>query len=126
MQVSPTTSSSSFSRPVNHAHNSHDRQSNEENQTAVLEQKSQERAVAQRDVQEKIQHQREGSQRRLDGRLINFGYEENGNVTTQSLSSFNRLRVNEAYSPPSRNIVSQQQYTQNSDQSERDAIDIVV
>lgn len=126
MHVSPTTNGS-FSRPVNHTQNSNDRQSNEENQTTILERKTQERAVEQRAVQEKTQYQKEESQRRLDGRLINFGYEENSKPTSQSDSTFNQSRVNEAYySPPPSNNVSQQQYAQNSDESERDAIDIVV
>lgn len=125
MQVLPTTNGSS-SRPINHAQKSHDRQSNEQNQTAILERKTQETAVEQRAVQEKTQHQREDSQRRLDGRLISFGYEENDKKTSQSQNSFNRSRVNEAYNPPPSNNVSQQQYTQNSDESKMDAIDIVV
>ena len=125
MQVSPTTNGS-FSRPVNHTQNSHDRQSNEENQTAILERNTQDSAVEQRAVQENLHHQKEESQRRLDGRLINFGYEENNNPISRSDSSFNRSRVNEAYRPPQNNNISQQQYAQNSGESERGAIDIIV
>ena len=104
MQVSPTTNGS-FSRPVNHTQNSHDRQSNEENQTAILERNTQDSAVEQRAVQENLHHQKEESQRRLDGRLINFGYEENNNPISRSDSSFNRSRVNEAYRPPQNNNI---------------------
>ena len=125
MHVSPTTNGS-FSRPVNHTQNSNDRQSNDENKTAIFEQKTQERAVEQRAVQKNIQGQKEESQRRLDGRLINFGYEENNKPTSQSENSFNQSRVNEAYSPPPSNNISQQQYTQSSNESEWNAIDIVV
>ena len=125
MHVSPTTNGS-FSRPVNHTQNSNDRQSNGENKTAIFEHKTQERAVEQHAVQKNIQGQKEESQRRLDGRLINFGYEENNKPTSQSENSFNQSRVNEAYSPPPSNNISQQQYTQSSNESEWNAIDIVV
>lgn len=120
-----STSSGSFSRPVTQSKNSSDRQSNDENQTTIFETKSKERALEKRAAQEKLQDNKDASQRRLDGRLINFGSEEGHVASEQKQVSFNRSRVNEAYTPVS-NQESHRQNNEQSNQSESDAIDIVV
>lgn len=122
MEIS-STSNSSFTRSVTPSKSSSDRQSFDQNQAAILESKAQERALEQRTVQEKLQQHKEDSQRRLDGRLINFGHEKDNVASQQKQASFNRSRVNEAYSPP-RNEASHKQDNQRSHDS--DAIDIVV
>lgn len=128
MDVS-SVSNASFSRSVRPSKSSSDRQSNEHAQ-AIVENKAQERALEQRAVQEKLKHHKEDSQRRLDGRLISFGHEQDEVGNQQKQASFNRSRVNEAYSRPPQNEVT---YSQN-EQAERareqnrnnEAIDIVV
>ena len=124
MEIS-STSNGSFSRPVTQSKNSSDRQSNDESQSTIYEAKAKERAVEQRAAQEKLQHNKEASQRRLDGRLISFGSEEGNVESEQKQHSFNRSRVNEAYTPVS-NQESHRQNNEQSNQSESDAIDIVV
>lgn len=99
MEIS-STSNNSYSRPVTQSKNSHDRQSHDENQSAIFEAKSKERALEQRVVQEKLQQREELSQRRLDGRLISFGNEGDKEASPQKQVSYNRSRVNEAYPPP--------------------------
>ena len=123
MEIS-STSSGSFSRPITPSKSSHDRQSNDESQSSVFETKAKERAVEQRAAQEKLQDNREASQRRLDGRLISFGSEEKV-ASPQKQLSFNRSRVNEAYSEES-NQTSHKQNNEQSYNSKPDAIDIVV
>ena len=118
-----STSNSAFSRSVTPSKASSDRQFNDETQAAILESKAQERALEQRAVQERLQQHKEESQRRLDGRLISFGHEQGNESSQQKQASFNRSRVNEAYSPP-QNEASQKPPTQSS--RETDAIDIVV
>lgn len=122
MEIS-STSNRSFSRSVTPSKGSSDRQSFDQNQTAILESKAQERALEQRAVQEKLQQHKEDRQRRLDGRLISFGHEKDNVASQQKQASFNRSRVNEAYSPPT-NEASHKQDNQRSHDS--DAIDIVV
>jgi len=120
-----STSNRSFARPVTQSQSSSDRQSYDENQSAILEKKAQQRALEQRAIQEKLQQHKEASQRRLDGRLISFGHEQGNMASQQKQASFNRSRVNEAYSPPP-NEVSHKQSNQRSYEMEIDAIDIVV
>lgn len=122
MEIS-STSNRSFSRSVTPSKSSSDRQSFDQNQAAILESKAQERALEQRAVQEKLQQRKEETQRRLDGRLISFGHEQDNVASQQKQASFNRSRVNEAYSPPA-NEASHKQNNQRS--HETDAIDIVV
>ena len=122
-----STQNSAFSRPVNQSQSSRDRQENEENNTTNFEQKAQEKAVEQRATQDKLQQQNAESQRRLDGRIISFGYEENNQADKQQTqNSINRSRVNEAYSPPPSNESHNNQNNQASDNNEADAIDIIV
>ncbi len=126
MDVS-SVSNASFSRSVTPSKSSSDRQYSAQTQANIVENKDQERAV-----QERIQQHKEESQRRLDGRLISFGQEQDDVSSQQKQASFNRSRVNEAYSPPRQNEIT---YSQN-EQAERardrernqnnEAIDIVV
>ena len=118
-----STSNRAFSRSVTPSKGSSDRQFNNETQAVILESKAQERALGQRAVQERRQQHKQESQRRLDGRLISFGQEQDNESSQQKQASFNRSRVNEAYSP-SPNEASHNQYNQSS--RETDAIDIVV
>lgn len=122
MEIS-SSSNRSFTRPVTPSKSSSDRQSFDQNQAAIIESKAQERALEQRAVQDKLQQKKEDSQRRLDGRLINFGHEKGNVASQQKQASFNRSRVNEAYSRPP-NETSHKQDNQRS--HETDAINIVV
>jgi len=131
MDVS-SVSNSSFSRSVTRSKSSGDRHSSAQTQADIVENKAQERAQEQRAVQQRLQHYKEESQRRLDGRLINFGQEQDNVNSQQKQASFNRSRVNEAYAPSRQNEIT---YSQN-EQAERardrernqnnEAIDIVV
>jgi len=131
MDVS-SVSNASFSRSVTPSKSSSDRHSNEQAQATIAESKAQDRSQEQRAVQERIQQNKDDSQRRLDGRLISYGQETDNDSSQQKQASFNRSRVNEAYSPPPRNEIT---YSQN-EQAERaqnreknrsnEAIDIVV
>lgn len=95
---------------------------------SIKEAKSQERAQQQKAVQDKLQRSSEENERRLDGRLVTFGYQQNDVDTQQQQVSYNRSRVNDAYSPPAQNerTYSQEHNEQSSRQKEADAIDIVV
>ena len=125
MQVS-SVSNSSFSRSVSPSRSSSDRQSNDDTQAAIAETKAQERAQQQRAVQEKLQQQKADTQRRLDGRLISFGHEQDNISSEQKQASYNRSRVNEAYSPPPQNEITYAQNEQAQRDRNNDAIDIVV
>ena len=116
-------SNRSFTRSVTPSKSSSDRQSFDQNQASILESKAQERALEQRAVQEKLQQRKEETQRRLDGRLISFGHAQYNVASQQKQASFNRFRVNEAYSSPP-NEASHKQNNQGSHQT--NAIDIVV
>lgn len=122
MEIS-STSNGSISRTVTPSKSSSDRQSFDQNQASVLESKAQERALEQRAIQERLQQHKEETQRRLDGRLISFGHEQGNDSSQQKQASFNRSRVNEAYSPPPNEAVHKQH---NQSSRETDAIDIVV
>ena len=131
MDVSSVSNASS-SRSVTPSKSSSDRQSSAQAQANIVESKAQEHAQEQRAVQQRLQKHKEESQRRLDGRLISFGQEQDNVSSQQKQASFNRSRVNEAYSPPRQNEIT---YSQN-EQAERargrernqnnEAIDIVV
>ncbi len=131
MDVS-SVSNASFSRSVPPSKSSSDRQSSAQAQADIVENKSQERAQEQRAVQQRLQHHKEESQRRLDGRLISFGQEQDNVSSQQKQASFNRSRVNEAYSPPRQNEItySQNEQVERARDRERnqnnEAIDIVV
>jgi len=131
MDVS-SLSNSSFSRSVTPSKGSSDRHSNDQAQTTIAENKAQDRSQEQRAVQERIQQNKEENQRRLDGRLISFGQEEDNVSSQQKQASFNRSRVNEAYSPPPRNEITYSQNQQAEQARNReenrnnDAIDIIV
>ena len=126
MQIS-STSTPPVSRTVTPSKSSSDRQSNDEAQQAIVENKAQERAQQQRAIQENLQQKREDDQRRLDGRLISFGQEENSDNNEQKKASFNRSRVNEAYSAPKNELSnSHNHHARPSQQSDNDAIDVVV
>lgn len=120
-----SVSNASFSRSVTPSKSSSDRQSNDESQAATVEKKVQERAQQHHAVQEKRQQDKDENERRLDGRLISFGHEKSDVSNPQKQASFNRSRVNEAYSAPkneSTNI--DNKHTQRSHEPE--VIDIVV
>ena len=123
-----STSNSSYSRSVTPSNSSRDRQSRDDSQMSIKEAKSQERAQQQKAVQDKLQRSNEENERRLDGRLVTFGYQQNDVDTQQQQVSYNRSRVNDAYSPPAQNerTYSQEHNEQSSRQKEADAIDIVV
>ena len=124
-----STSNSSFSRSVTPSNSSRDRQAKDESQMAIAEVKTQERAQQQKAVQERLQQSSEENERRLDGRLISFGYQQNDdNNSQQQQVSYNRSRVNDAYSPPAQNerTSSQEHHEQRSRERNADAIDIVV
>ncbi len=131
MDVS-SISNASFSRSVPPSKSSSDRQSGARAQADIVENKTQERAQEQRAVQQRLQDHKEESQRRLDGRLISFGQEQDNVSSQQKQASFNRSRVNEAYSPPRQNEItySQNEQAQRARDRERnqnnEAIDIVV
>jgi len=121
MEIS--SSNNSVHRSVTASNNSSDRQSKESEQTAVFERKSRDNAIQQQAVQEKIQQRNEDSQRRLDGRLINFGSEKNQPESRQQeKSSIHRNRVNEAYTSPQRDHYKYEP----SDNRAVEAIDIIV
>ena len=122
MEIS-STSNSTFSRSVTPSKGSSDRQFSDESHAAILESKAQDKALEQRAVQERLQEHKQETQRRLDGRVISFGHEQDNESSQQKQASFNRSRVNEAYSPPP-NEAPHKQHNQSS--RETDAIDIVV
>jgi len=122
MDISSTTTSP-VSRPVTPSKNSSDRQSNDEKQAEVVETKAQERTHHQRAMQENLQQKREDEQRRLDGRLISFGQEEGSDNSDQQKASFNRSRINEAYSAPkSESSNSHKPHARPSQQSDVDVV----
>ena len=124
-----STSNSSYSRSVTPSNSSSDRQSKDDSQMAIAEVKTQERAQQHKEVQERSQQSSEENERRLDGRLISFGYEQNAdNNSQQQQVSYNQSRVNDAYSAPAQNerTSSQEHHEQRSRERDADAIDIVV
>jgi len=126
MQISPT-SSSLTPRSVTSAKSSSDKHANEKTQEVVVKKKPQENVQEQRRIQENLQQKKEEDQRRLDGRLISFGKEDATASREQNQSTFNRSRVNDAYSPPkndSSNVREQHTHMQKHKNSE--AIDVVV
>lgn len=124
----PSTSNASFSRNVTPSKSSSDRQTYDDSQAKTVENNAQERAQEQRAIQEKLQQNKEDSQRRLDGRLISFGQEQDNVSSQQKQTSYNRSRVNEAYSHPPQNetTYSSNEQAQYSRDRNNDAIDIVV
>ena len=123
-----SVSNSSFSRSVTPSKSSSDRQTYDDSQAKAAENKSQERAQEHRAIQEKLQQNKDDTQRRLDGRLISFGHEQNNESSQQKQATYNRSRVNEAYSRPSQNetTYSSNEQAQRSRDRNNDAIDIVV
>lgn len=124
-----SVSNAPFSRSVTPARNSSDRQASEQAQTALVEAKAVDNREHDRAIQEKLQQRHDDNQRRLDGRIISFGYDApDESSNQQNQASYNRSRVNEAYSPV-RNERADLHY-QNSENSQRssqaEAIDIVV
>ncbi|MFK5914888.1 MAG: hypothetical protein QM484_10970 [Woeseiaceae bacterium] len=99
MEIS-STSNTAHSRPVTASKSSSDRQTYDDVESSSRDVATQNRAQDQRAVHERLQQQKENSERRLDGRLISFGPEEKSYASEQKQVSFNRSRVNEAYSPP--------------------------
>lgn len=127
MEIS-SVSNASFSRSVTPSKSSSDRQSNEQTQAVLVEAKAQERLEHERAVQEKLQHSQDDNQRRLDGRLVSFGYEQRDDAHNQSnQAAYTRSRVNEAYRGVNNESVDS--YRENSERSEThrvEPIDIVV
>jgi len=127
MEIS-STSNASYSRTVTPSKSSGDKQTYDQSQVKLVENEAQDRAQEQRAIQEKLQQHKEDSQRRLDGRLISFGHEQDNVSSQQKQASFNRSRVNEAYSRPPQNeaTYSSNEQAQRSRDRNNDAIDIVV
>ena len=126
-----SVSNASFSRSVTPAKNSSDRHASEEAQAALVEAKALESREHDRAVQQKLQHSQEENQRRLDGRIISFGYDnQDDSSNQQNQASYNRSRVNEAYSAVSHDRADSRYQnstgSQRSQQQEVEAIDIVV
>ena len=123
-----SVSNSSFSRSVTPSKSSSDRQTYDDSQAKAAENKAQERAHEHRAVQEKLQQDKQDTQRRLDGRLISFGHEKGNDSSQQKQVSYNRSRVNEAYSRPPQNetTYSSNEQAQHARDRNNEAIDIVV
>jgi hypothetical protein len=134
MEIS-STANANFSRSVTPSRNSSDRQTydhsdakNAENKALERsqEQRAQERALEQRAIQEKLQQNKQDTQRRLDGRLISFGQQQDNSSSQQKQVSYNRSRVNEAYSSPRNEGTYAREHEQRAKNRQADAIDIVV
>lgn len=121
-----SVSNASFSRSVTPSKSSSDRQTYDQSQAKIEDNSAQERAQEQRAIQEKLQQNKDDTQRRLDGRLISFGNEQNNESSPEKQASYNRSRVNEAYSSSRNEPANLQQHTQRTQQREAEAIDIVV
>jgi len=119
-----SVSNASFNRSVTESKSSSDRRYNEETQVTNEQNKAQESAQEQRAIRERLQQNKEENQRRLDGRLVSFGQPQNEISSEQKQNSFNRSRVNEAYSPPQNDYSNS--HTQDRRENDVDAIDIVV
>ena len=129
MEIS-STSNANFSRSVTPSRNSSDRQTYDHSDAKNAENKalerSQERALEQRAIQEKLQQNKQDTQRRLDGRLISFGQQQDNSSSQQKQVSYNRSRVNEAYSSPRNEGTYAREHEQREKNRQADAIDIVV
>lgn len=126
MEITSSTSTS-FPRTVTPATSSRDRQPTTEEQSALVELRANERAQQQRAVQEKLQQNKDETQRRLDGRLISFGHQQDDISSEQKQSSYNQSRVNEAYNTAREEFLrSENEQSQRSQQREPEPIDIVV
>jgi len=123
-----SVSNTSFSRSVTPSKSSSDRQLSEQTQAALVESKAQERRDHDRAVQQKLHNSREENQRRLDGRIISFGHEQQDDISSQQKqAAYNRSRVSEAYSSSSNDTSnSHRQNTERSQEQNVEAIDIVV
>lgn len=127
MEIS-NTSNTAYSRPVSQAKGSGDRQTHDDVQAKAIETKPQERTQQRRATQERLQNNNDEAQRRLDGRLINFGQEKNSYDSQQKQVSYNRSRVNEAYGANSQNSARRtevEQSRRSQQQQHSDSIDIV-
>ena len=121
MEIS-ATSSSSPSRAVTASNNSNgDRATQSASETKVDDTQSKDRANEQRAAQ---QNQLKGDEeRRLEGRLVNYGPKKGEEPTDYKKNSYNRSRVDDAYKAPkvdTSDVHRQQRAHDN------DAIDIVV
>ena len=128
MEIS-SLSNSAYNRAVTPSKSGSDRQSNDAAQaTATVEAKSRERAEHNRAVQEKLQQANDEQQRRLDGRLVSFGSVDAGGNEQAGKASYNRERINEAYSAPKQHDVthSEDKHSEQSNNRPPEAIDIVV
>ena len=135
MEIS-SANNANFPRTVTPSRNSSDRQTYDGAQAENLahkaleraqEQRAQERALEQRAVQEKLQQNKQETQRRLDGRLISFGQQQQDNLSSQQRqASYNRSRVNEAYSAPRNETTYARENQQRARDRQAEAIDIVV
>lgn len=120
-----STSNSSYNRNITPSKNSSDRQSNDEVQ--MVETKAKDKPQQRQAVQEDQQRYKDDNERRLDGRLITFGYQENDQHKQENNASVNRSRVTEAYSPPKNETSnSERKDRQNESSKDQEAIDIVV
>ena len=129
MEIS-STSNANFSRNVTPSRNTSDRQTYDDSQAKNVENKAQERAqeraLEHRAIHEKLQQNKQDSQRRLDGRLISFGQQQDNVSSQQKQASYNRSRVNEAYSSPRNEVTYAREHEQRASNRQADAIDIVV
>lgn len=123
-----SVSNTSFSRSVTPSKSSSDRQLNEQTQATLVESKAEERREHERAVQQKLHNSREENQRRLDGRIISFGHEQQDDISSQQKqAAYNRSRVSEAYNSSSNDASnSHRQNTERSQDQNVEAIDIVV
>jgi hypothetical protein len=129
MEIS-STNNANFSRTVTPSRNSSDRHTYDDTQAKNIENKAQERAqeraLEQRVIQEKLQQNKQDTQRRLDGRLISFGQQQDNVSSQQKQASYNRSRVNEAYSAPRNETTYARENQQRARDRQAEAIDIVV
>lgn len=106
---------------------SDDRKSNDEAQSKISENKAQDSAQQRQATQQRLQQYKEESERRLDGRLVSYGQQEEVENSQQNQVSYNRSRVKEAYSPPQNDVENNhRQRSEPSHERTADAIDIVV
>ena len=137
-----SVSSGSFNRAVTPTRKESDRHSNGETQATNEQNKAredaairaQERALERRAVQERLEQRNLESnlenQRRLDGRIIAFG-QDNENVSNEqqqeNRAAYNRDRVREAYTPPKNELTnSHSEQAERAEQRQEEAIDLVV
>lgn len=127
MDISSVSNASS-SRSVTPSTGSGDRHTYDDSQAKIAENKAQERSLEHRAVQENLQRNKDQNQRRLEGRIVSYGQEQDNISSQDKRATLNRTRVNEAYTPPPRteSEASQKEQAQRTHDRNPEAIDIVV